>query len=328
MVAKLQSPAEVRAAIDNLATMPLTHAVPSRVSDYFAIRFIRAMRWVADRCFREKFLHRALVLKLIAPAPAGAGCSMEHWRCTLGADQSRGGAVGLPPSEGTTTPVGHVAPAMPGQCSPAPALVYAEDIRKILFHFKDNQQMQMHLVMSLTKASFIERVVLQCTQACLYLAFVILFGCSRRFGLRMSGYLLEESTVMLTHMVNDMDMEKIRSDVAVPQAALRYWGLGAKGMHAVQSAPPTVSTTTTAHVDGETSETSAGASVSLPATEPLVPRGSAADSEIGLLSLRDVVLLLRADDMRYRDLLHAAANSIDESRDRHPGEQKPRSPFS
>ncbi|CUG88206.1 alternative oxidase, putative [Bodo saltans] len=213
---------------------------------------VRGLRWCADRLFREKFLHRALLLKLIAPAPGSGGSSAEHWRCTLRGSSSLSGAndvvCGAPAPGSTSSATDNSAPLSSSSSGAPPAghsvtisqPLFTEDIRRILFHWNDNQLMHMHIVMTLTKTSFMERLVLQVVQACMYAAFVVIFSCSRRFGFRLCGYLLEESTVILTHMVNDIDMEKIRADVVeVPQVATRYWGVDKKGMRPFVAAAPT-----------------------------------------------------------------------------------------
>jgi hypothetical protein len=221
--------------------------------------------------------------------------------------------------------------------------VHPEDVRRLLFHWKDNQLMQMQVVMALTNASLLERVVLQLTQACMYAVFVAVFACSRRFGCRLCGYMLEESTVMLTHMVNDIDMEKVRADVKVPHVAMRYWGLDVRGMRPFVTPVSTADTrvpsddsqnkdSATTHDNTAVAELStrplsqpSGAPIQQGETLSTLPVGG---NEVAVVALRDVVLLMRADDMCFRDLLHAVANKIDDARDRRPGDKMPRSPFS
>lgn len=332
------TPTAVRSEIEALAQLPLTHAVPARVSDHIAIRLVRALRWIADRVFREKLVHRAFVLKLIAPAPGSAGRSVEHWRCTLGSSPT--GGTGDPEADvvGPMCTLPNLAGAPTSNVSvdvqthqedraaPASPSIYTEQVRRLLNSFADNQQAHMRVVLGITNASLMERVVFQVTQAAFYAVFLLLFTTSRRFACRMCGYLLEESTVILTHLVNDIDMEKVRHDIAVPHVAVRYWGLQEKGIKPAPLAP------TQSIMDAAISAIEVGKDGSDAASRQVTSEHKDDVADDGgddgtLLSLRDVALLLRADDMYYRDLLHSVANSIDEARSRRGGDAEPRSPF-
>ena len=56
----------------------MKHYIPNTLSDKFAYRFTRTMRWFADTFFRERYGHRAVVLETVAAVPGMVGGMWTH----------------------------------------------------------------------------------------------------------------------------------------------------------------------------------------------------------------------------------------------------------
>lgn len=246
-----------RQQLDDLATHPLTHAVPARVNDHLCIRLVKALRWIADRLFRDRFLHRAVMLKSISGAPPAAAAVVEHMRCILKKNRD-------------------------------------PRVSRTVMNEAECHQMHLKIILELTNLTLVERWLVLVAQALHFVVCFVIFVLSPRMGFRLMGYALEESSVILTHMVNDIDMDKIVVAHPPPVAALEFWGLQSHFRLPEAAA--------------EESGSSDGAQ------PPIDSKATIAPCE--LLSLRDVILLMRSDEMYYRDVNHAIANRIDAERTR------------
>jgi ubiquinol oxidase len=225
--------------LESLEQGQLTHVLPARVGDHAAIVLVRLQRWVADRFARERYLHRATVLKVVAPCPAFAAAVVKHFSCLV-----RG-------RENTTA--------------------------RTLLSEAENHQQHLHILMQLAKPNPAEIVAIYVCQVVQFFIYLTLFTVAPRFAHRLVGYTLEESAVMYTHMINDIDAGKVGElpGGRLPDSAFKYWGMSL-------------------HTPDEASMS--------PSDEP--PVG---------WSVRHLALLIRADEMEHRDNHHKAANLLDDA---------------
>lgn len=222
--------------LNSLEQSQLTHVLPARVGDHIAIALVRLQRWLGDRFARERYMHRATVLKVVAPSPAYAAAVVSHFSCLVHKKENT-------------------------------------NIRRLLSE-AENHQHHLCFLMELAKPNPAEICAIYTAQVLQFFVYLVLFTVAPRFAYRLLGYTYEESTVMYTHMINDIDAGKVAElSGHLPDSACRYWGIDVAA-------------------DGL----------------PLSPQG---DPPAGW-SLRHLALLIRADEMQHRDDHHSSANAYDE----------------
>lgn len=134
-----------------------------------------------------------------------------------------------------------------------------------------------------------ERWTLAVATAVLRCAWYLLFAVRPRIGHRLAGYVAEEAAVLATHMVNDIDVGKVENKPA-PKAARCYWHLRLYG------ADPAVGV---AGSDGDAAGPGAGG------------QGSSVVEPTPQATLREVMVLVRADELRHAETHHAAAGALE-----------------
>ncbi|RNF12860.1 GTPase activating protein of Rab-like GTPase [Trypanosoma rangeli] len=263
------SPISALADITTLESERLTHHPPQRVSDHCCIYLVKLLRWLADKLFRERYLHRATMLKVVAPAPPLAGAMVNYFRMMLKKEDSA-----YVPRKGS----------------------FATETRGLLAQAESHAS-HVQILMQMTEITYVERVAAIFLQVVHFTVFVVLFLVSPRMAFRLMGYLGEESVVIWTHMINDIDFGKV-SERAVPQAAIDYWGL-----HQLK------------HVKASTADATKFAGPDQGLKE--VPTGTqqqTSDASEEEVTLRDVMLLLRSDEMVWREACHQVASAMEMKR--------------
>ncbi|RNF14663.1 putative GTPase activating protein of Rab-like GTPase [Trypanosoma conorhini] len=260
------SPVSALADVTTLESESLTHSPPQRLSDHFCIYLVKLLRWVADKLFRERYLHRATMLKVLAPAPPLAGAMVNYLRMMLKKED-----VSYVPGKGD----------------------FATETRGLLAQAESHAS-HVQILMLMTEITYVERAVAVFLQAAHFTVFAVLFLLSPRVAFRLMGYLGEESVVIWTHMINDIDLGKV-SERNVPQAAIEYWGL-----HQLTRAKASTAAATKPNGPEERDQdaTAERQQHSLDASEEE-------------LTLRDIILLLRSDEMVWREACHQVANAME-----------------
>ncbi|KAG5490594.1 hypothetical protein JKF63_00715 [Porcisia hertigi] len=379
------------AGITELEREPLTHSTPGRVNDHVCIGMVKALRWLADRLFRERHIHRATMLVTIAAAAPAAGSVAAYLRMffkrrnssstsTGGAKTSIAAEASSPFLASVHSPSDGGAPFIRGTCrsfvtarpslpmSPPSAAKeragatlahsYVDELRGLLTQC-ESHAVHYHVLSCMAEITHVERGFVFLLQALHFTIYLALFLFYPRMGFRLMAYTAEESSVVWTQMVNDIDLGKI-GDVRVPQLALHYWGLD--GAATAPEAPvPTAVVPNEQKVDlckkseGRFTEEvlvtdaeklrtsrpgvdSADQSATFSttsfdhATASSTASGIRDDSAVGrrgieehviptanvdtvpaaaILTLRDVALLIRSDEMVFRDLNHEFTDELD-----------------
>jgi hypothetical protein len=274
-----------RQSLDALASHPLTHCVPARISDLLAIRMVKLLRWLADRFFRERYLHRAVVLKFVSMCPPGVAAHIERCKSTTQVPSTSDVWKRL-----LTFLLGerYRAPEHDSGRS-RPYSSTALHLRRILHCQAECHDAHMHIFLGFIRLTLAERVVMLLVQMMHSLVFAVFFAMHRKMGYRLLGYLAEESTVMLTVMINDIDRDVVAVDKDVPDLALHLWGLEDEFCVREDSlqAGDSVSTFAPAQCAGKP-----------------------------VLTLREALLLMREDEMVFRDVNHGIADELDMQRNR------------
>lgn len=397
--AALNSPL-TRADITRLERESLAHVTPGRVNDHICIGMVKTLRWIADRAFRERYIHRATMLVTVAAAAPAAGSVAAYLRMFfkrrptditggssvkkrtsvaaevaspfLAADRaSRRSAPTSSQASGSRL---HHNSTPNSPVSGAPLRhSYVDELRGLLAQ-SECHAVHYQILSSMAEITAVERGLVLLLQAFHFGIYLALFLFYPRMGFRLMAYTAEESSVVWTQMVNDVDLGKI-AELRVPKLALHYWGLegtftaqgalvpmvvppksqdvvvfrGGEGRGVGEAAVAAVKRDGDAGVNTSTpsvrvpeekpSEATAAPDVKVPestvkeaATLPPGDAGSQAaamegegttereealvnplygDSSETVFTLRDVVLLIRSDEMSYRDANHEMANELD-----------------
>lgn len=251
----------------SLETLPLTHVPPAGYVEQSLIWWIHVHRWLWDRCFRPRFLHRALFLTALNPVPSHVASSVSGWRAVLGCRFS----------------------------SPS-------DHRRLSSEF-ENRAMHSVIVSQLTTRGNpnewrrLERLAFGVVYACQFILLLPLQAFCPALAFRLAAYCCEERTVLLTHCINDVDAGKVPNPEA-PSSAVEYWGWNR--VAGVSASPPPWDTRPPSSVaDGIVSSE----------LRPSVARADDTDDVARGMTLRDVLVLLRADEMVHRDVNHQLADA-------------------
>ncbi|KPA81487.1 putative mitochondrial alternative oxidase [Leptomonas pyrrhocoris] len=412
------NPPLTRTDITRLEREPLAHVAPGRVNDHVCIGMVKTLRWVADRVFRERYLHRATMLVTVASAAPSAGSVAAYLRmffkrrptntdgnssvsklASVSAEMAspflaaEKGAQTTPSSSpsassSSSAVAGHASGGRLHHSTPNSSVSgaplrhsYVNELRGLLAQ-SECHAMHYQILGSMAEITAVEQALVLLLQAFHFALYFVLFLFYPRMGFRLMAYTAEESSVVWTQMVNDVDLGKI-AELRVPTLALHYWGL--EGVFTAQGAlvpmivPPKVqdvilfrteekgkaaevgysdaaegvksakppalkaegdavgqldtpspSKTAGGGPSGAASEselpkspateTTAGASTATDSTaaeekeeaaEPLLHHPVLTDPSETVFTLRDVVLLIRSDEMVFRDLNHEMANELD-----------------
>ncbi|KAI8869551.1 alternative oxidase [Ramicandelaber brevisporus] len=163
------------------------HRVPSSAVDWFALRIVKMLRHLPDMFFRDKYVHRAVMLETVAAVPGMVGGMLRHLR-SLRRMQHDGGWVGH------------------------------------LLHEAENERMHLMTWMRLMKPTFFERSLVIAVQGIFFNAFFVLYVLSPRLAHRIVGYLEEEAVISYTHMLREIDAGRIDNGPA-PEIAIAYYNL-------------------------------------------------------------------------------------------------------
>ncbi|ORC90372.1 GTPase activating protein of Rab-like GTPase [Trypanosoma theileri] len=268
------SPISTLADINALEREQLTHFPPERLNDYCCIYLVKLLRWCSDKLFRERYLHRATMLKTIAPVAPFSGALVMYLRMMF----KKKSPVSITGKGG-----------------------YADEVRGLLAQAESHAS-HSHFLMCVSEITYIERVAVLFLQSIHFTIFMILFLLYPRMAFRLLGYLGEESVVIWTHMINDIDLGKV-SERMVPKEAIDYWGL--HGFKPAVAGEMKDSSST----EDEGKENKTETQQSLEKEE----QQKEEDVSSELITLRDVILLLRSDEMVWRDVCHRAASDVDQT---------------
>ena len=165
------------------------HRVPEDLSDRIAFGFVRALRFVADCFFAERYGHRAVVLETVAAVPGMVGGLLQHLKALRHIRDDQGW------------------------------------IRELLEE-ADNERMHLMTFIEIVQPTLAERVVIMVTQAIFYNFYFWLYLFAPRTAHRVVGYFEEEAVASYTHFLEQIDCGE-QTNVPAPKVAIDYWKLPA-----------------------------------------------------------------------------------------------------
>jgi ubiquinol oxidase len=174
---------------DTPAVEPMVHHRVAGVSDGVAFGFTKALRFVADTFFAQRYGHRAIVLETVAAVPGMVGATLTHLRCLRRMCDDRGWI-------------------------------------RTLLEEAENERMHLMTFIHVAKPNWFERCVILGVQWVFYAAFFLLYLASPRTAHRVVGYFEEEAVASYTHFLAQIDAG-VTPNPPAPAIARHYWKLPA-----------------------------------------------------------------------------------------------------
>lgn len=163
------------------------HHKPSGLSDRFAYRLVRFMRFFADVFFAGRYGHRAVVLETVAAVPGMVGGALQHLRSLR-------------------------------------RLKDDDNWIRTLLDEAENERMHLMTFLHIARPTRLERFIIVLAQGAFYNAFFLLYLISSRTAHRVVGYLEEEAVLSYTEYLEGIDSGRYEN-VPAPEVAKHYWKL-------------------------------------------------------------------------------------------------------
>ncbi|MBL8522167.1 MAG: alternative oxidase [Betaproteobacteria bacterium] len=163
------------------------HYKPENFSDRFALGATKLLRLLADLCFRQHYIHRAVVLETVAAVPGMVGATLQQLQ-----------ALRL--------------------------LRGRPDMVKLLIDESENERMHLMTFVSMCQPNLLERALILMSQGLFFNGFFLLYLLSPYTAHRLVGYFEEEAVVSYTRFLAAIDDGQI-ADRPIPAFARAYWKL-------------------------------------------------------------------------------------------------------
>lgn len=169
------------------ATKRPEHRTPADNGDRIAYGTVKALRFVADQFFAERYGHRAVVLETVAAVPGMVGGLLQHLKALRHIRDDNGW------------------------------------VRELLDE-AENERMHLMTFVEIAQPTPFERFVIMLTQAVFYNFYFFLYLLFPRIAHRVVGYFEEEAVISYTHYLAEIEAGR-HANVAAPDIAVKYWGL-------------------------------------------------------------------------------------------------------
>ncbi len=166
-----------------------SHRVPQGPRDRIALRFVKMLRFVADRFFRQRYGHRAVVLETVAAVPGMVGGLLQHLKALRHIREDHG------------------------------------FIRELLDE-AENERMHLMTFIHIAQPSAFERGLIMVTQFVFYNVYFFIYLLSPKTAHRIVAYFEEEAVISYTAYLEEVDAGRIEN-VPAPDIAIEYWNLPA-----------------------------------------------------------------------------------------------------
>ena len=165
------------------------HYPAQTLSDKFAFKFVKALRFVADKFFAKRYGHRAVVLETVAAVPGMVGGLLQHLTALRHIRDDQGWI-------------------------------------RMLLDEAENERMHLMTFIEVAQPNRFERFVVIVAQFLFYNAYFALYLFAPRTAHRVVGYFEEEAVISYTQYLQEVD-EGRHENIPAPQLAIDYWQLGA-----------------------------------------------------------------------------------------------------
>ncbi|WP_420434032.1 alternative oxidase [Hyphobacterium sp.] len=163
------------------------HRAAKGPSDRIALGFVKALRFIADRFFRKRYGHRAVVLETVAAVPGMVGGLLQHLSSLRRMCDDKGW------------------------------------IRDLLDE-AENERMHLMTFVEIARPSLFERILIMIVQAIFYNVYFFIYLFAPRTAHRIVGYFEEEAVTSYTRYLEEIDAGTLEN-VPAPQIAIDYWKL-------------------------------------------------------------------------------------------------------
>jgi ubiquinol oxidase len=170
-----------------ITEQPVPHWPARNGKDRFAWGVTKLLRAAADVCFRQHYIHRAVVLETVAAVPGMVGAVLQHLRALR---------------------VFHGRP----------------DMVKLLLDEAENERMHLMAFVAMCQPNWFERLLILFAQGMFFNAFFLLYLISPATAHRLVGYFEEEAVVSYERFLKAIDAGQI-SNREIPEFARQYWQL-------------------------------------------------------------------------------------------------------
>lgn len=164
------------------------HRIPVGLSDKFAYRTTRFLRFLADAFFARRYSHRAVVLETVAAVPGMVGGTLQHLRLLRRMEEG------------------------------------GDDWIRALLDEAENERMHLMTFIHIAKPTSAERVLVILAQGVFFNLFFLLYLISSKTAHRMVGYLEEEAVCSYTEYLAGVD-QGTYANIPAPEIAINYWKL-------------------------------------------------------------------------------------------------------
>jgi len=180
------NPRETIASVEQRFQAVQFHHTPQHLSDKFAFRTVRFLRWVSDVYFKRRYVYRACMLETIAAVPGiVSGLSMH--------------------------------------LSSLRRMRHNFWI-KIVMDEAENERMHLMTFMQMLQPNTSQRALLFMAQGVFFFGYMVAYCVSKKTCHRFVGYLEEEAVHTYTEFLKDID-NKVIDNVQAPDIAKKYWNL-------------------------------------------------------------------------------------------------------
>ena len=162
---------------------------PQTLSDRFAVKLVKFLRFIVDTFFQKRYGHRAIMLETVAAVPGMAGGMLNHLK-----------SLRLMRDD--------------------------EGLIKTLLDEAENERMHLMTFVKVAQPNWFERLLVLLAQGIFFNAFFVLYLMSAKSAHRFVGYLEEEAVVSYTHFLAEIDAGR-HENVPAPAIAIKYWNLAA-----------------------------------------------------------------------------------------------------
>lgn len=164
-----------------------THHMPKGISERFAFRVVKMLRFVADAFFAGRYGHRAVVLETVAAVPGMVGATLNHLRSLRHMQDDHGWI-------------------------------------RTLMDEAENERMHLMTFIEIAQPTMLERMLVLVAQGVFYNAFFLVYLISPRTAHCVVGYFEEEAIISYTEYLREIE-EGRHAVVAAPEIARAYWQL-------------------------------------------------------------------------------------------------------
>ncbi len=163
------------------------HVTPVTISDKIAFRFVRLLRFFADKFFAKRYGNRAVVLETVAAVPGMVGGLWQHLHALRKMRDDEGW------------------------------------IRELLDE-AENERMHLMTFIEIAQPNKFERFLIAVVQLIFYNLYFFLYLFAPRTAHRVVGYFEEEAVISYTQYLEQIDSGAVEN-VPAPKLAIDYWQL-------------------------------------------------------------------------------------------------------